>query len=169
MNTSDLQQALAALPWSNESESSVLGALLLDNEAWDSVGDVLKPDQFYDKSHRLIFGAVGALINAGKPADVITVYGHLQNLSASSSSSSSIMSTPDSERCKSCSRVHLCPLWDDPDLDHPKEAVPENFGAAFPSTFARYLPNRRPKIFGRLFPALPKPFPLAKLLISKNS
>jgi replicative DNA helicase len=80
MNTPDLQQALAALPWSNESESSVLGALLLDNEAWDSVGDVLKPDQFYDKSHRLIFGAVGALINAGKPADVITVYGHLQNL-----------------------------------------------------------------------------------------
>src|SRR6185369_7934461 len=34
---------------------------------------------FYRYEHRLVYGAVGALINASKPADVITVFEHLQN------------------------------------------------------------------------------------------
>jgi replicative DNA helicase len=66
-------------PHSLEAESSVLGGLLLDNAAWDRVGDLLVDGDFYRHEHRLIYGAVGALINASKPADVITVYEHLQN------------------------------------------------------------------------------------------
>ncbi len=66
-------------PHSLEAESSVLGGLLLDNAAWDRVGDLLADGDFYRFEHRLIFAAVGALINASKPADVITVYEHLQN------------------------------------------------------------------------------------------
>lgn len=66
-------------PHSIEAESSVLGGLLLDNGAWERVGDLLKPGDFYRYEHRLIYGAVGALIEANKPADVITVYEHLQN------------------------------------------------------------------------------------------
>jgi replicative DNA helicase len=66
-------------PHSIEAESSVLGGLLLDNGAWARVGDLLKPGDFYRYEHRLIYGAVGALIEANKPADVITVYEHLQN------------------------------------------------------------------------------------------
>jgi replicative DNA helicase len=62
-----------------EAESSVLGALLLDNGAWDRVGDLLVDTDFYRAEHKLIYAAVGALINATKPADVITVYEHLQN------------------------------------------------------------------------------------------
>ena len=66
-------------PHSIEAESSVLGGLLLDNGAWDRVGDLLVESDFYRYEHRLIYGAVGALINASKPADVITVFEHLQN------------------------------------------------------------------------------------------
>ena len=67
-------------PHSMESESSVLGGLLLDNNAWDRVGDLLREGDFYRHEHQLIFSAIGALINASKPADVITVYEHLQGL-----------------------------------------------------------------------------------------
>ncbi len=66
-------------PHSIEGESSVLGGLLLDNTAWDRVGDVLVDGDFYRYEHRLIYGAIGALINANKPADVITVFEHLQS------------------------------------------------------------------------------------------
>jgi replicative DNA helicase len=66
-------------PHSIEAESSVLGGLLLDNGAWDRVGDLLKDTDFYRYEHRLIFTAVSALINGSKPADVITVFEQLQS------------------------------------------------------------------------------------------
>ena len=67
-------------PHSIESESSVLGGLLLDNGAWDRVGDLLNDGDFYRYEHRMIYGAISALVNATKPADVITVFEHLQSL-----------------------------------------------------------------------------------------
>ena len=67
-------------PHSLEAESSVLGGLLLDNGAWDRVGDLLTDSDFYRYEHRLIYAAVGGLINAMRPADVITVYEQLQGL-----------------------------------------------------------------------------------------
>jgi replicative DNA helicase len=66
-------------PHSIEAESSVLGGLLLDNGAWDRVGDLLVDNDFYRHEHKLIYAAIGALINASKPADVITVNEQLQN------------------------------------------------------------------------------------------
>src|SRR5215207_10650984 len=67
-------------PHSIEAESSVLGGLLLDNGAWDRVGDLLTDSDFYRYEHRLIYASIGGLINASKPADVITVYEQLQGL-----------------------------------------------------------------------------------------
>ncbi len=64
-------------PHSVEAESSVLGGLLLDNGAWDRVGDLLHEGDFYRFEHRMVFSAIGALINASKPADVITVFEQL--------------------------------------------------------------------------------------------
>jgi len=64
-------------PHSTEAESSVLGGLLLDNGAWDRVGDLLTESDFYRFEHRMVFGAIGALVNASKPADVITVFEQL--------------------------------------------------------------------------------------------
>lgn len=66
-------------PHSIEAESSVLGGLLLDNGAWDRVGDLLVDSDFYRHEHKLIYAAIGALVNASKPADVITVSEQLQN------------------------------------------------------------------------------------------
>jgi replicative DNA helicase len=66
-------------PHSIEAESSVLGGLLLDNAAWDRVSDLLVDGDFYRYEHRLIYAAMAALINASKPADVITVFEQLQS------------------------------------------------------------------------------------------
>ncbi len=67
-------------PHSIEAESSVLGGLLLDNGAWDRMGDLLVDGDFYRFEHKLIYAAIGTLINASKPADVITVFEQLKNL-----------------------------------------------------------------------------------------
>eukprot|EP01041_Mallomonas_annulata_P029225 gene29225-51184_t len=67
-------------PHSIEGESSVLGGLLLDNGAWDRVGDLLVDSDFYRHEHKLIYAAISSLVNASKPADVVTVFEHLQNL-----------------------------------------------------------------------------------------
>jgi replicative DNA helicase len=72
-------------PHSIEAESSVLGGLLLDNQAWDRVNDLLVDNDFYRHEHKLIFSAIGTLINGSKPADVITVFEHLQNQGKSDS------------------------------------------------------------------------------------
>ena len=66
-------------PHSIEGESSVLGGLLLDNAAWDRVGDILMDTDFYRYEHRLIYAAIGVLVNGSKPADVITVFEHMQS------------------------------------------------------------------------------------------
>jgi replicative DNA helicase len=65
-------------PNSIESESSVLGALLLDNRGWAAVGDTVTAEDFYRHEHRLIFTATAALLNANKPADVFTVLDGLE-------------------------------------------------------------------------------------------
>ncbi len=70
-------------PHSVEGEQSVLGGLLLDNSAWDRAGDLLVESDFYRFEHRLIYAAISSLINATKPADVITVFEHLQSLGKS--------------------------------------------------------------------------------------
>jgi replicative DNA helicase len=61
-------------PHSIESEQSVLGGLLLDNAAWDRIADFINEGDFYRYDHRIIFQAIVKLINASRPADVITVF-----------------------------------------------------------------------------------------------
>jgi replicative DNA helicase len=73
---SPAEQAVESLklpPHSVEAEQSVLGGLLLDNSAFDRVGDVLSEADFYRADHRLIFHHVLRLVDSAKPADVITV------------------------------------------------------------------------------------------------
>jgi replicative DNA helicase len=79
MRDHDHDAAAGVPPWSVEAESGVLSALLLNNEAWDQVADVLTGADFYRTEHRAIFNAAGALINAGKAADVVTVFEALQS------------------------------------------------------------------------------------------
>jgi replicative DNA helicase len=60
-------------PHSIDAEQSVLGGLLIDNAAFDRVGDVLTDSDFYRDDHRRIFRQISRLIERGKPADVVTV------------------------------------------------------------------------------------------------
>jgi replicative DNA helicase len=66
-------EALKLPPYSLEAEQSVLGGLLLDNEAADKVGDVIAGADFYSEAHRLVYDHIIGLIADGKPADVVTV------------------------------------------------------------------------------------------------
>ena len=68
----DLAQ-LRMPPHSVEAEQSVLGGLLLENSAWDRIGDLISEADFYRADHRLIYRHVSKLIEASKPADVLTV------------------------------------------------------------------------------------------------
>ena len=65
--------ALKVPPHSVEAEQSLLGGLLLDNEAFDRVADVVGADDFYRDDHRRIFRHIARLIDANRPADVVTV------------------------------------------------------------------------------------------------
>jgi replicative DNA helicase len=70
-------------PWSEAAEQSVLGSLLTDNAAWERVRNVLTGASFYAQRHRVIFEAIGRLVESGKPADVVTVYTALTERQAS--------------------------------------------------------------------------------------
>jgi replicative DNA helicase len=60
-------------PHSLEAEQSVLGGLMLDNDAADKIGDVVSADDFYSDAHRIVYRHIVQLIADGKPADVVTV------------------------------------------------------------------------------------------------
>jgi len=65
--------ALKVPPHSVEAEQSLLGGLLLDNHAFDKIADLVTAEDFYRDDHRRIFRHVSRLIEAGKPADMVTV------------------------------------------------------------------------------------------------
>ncbi len=70
--------ALKVPPHSNESEQAVLGALLIDNSAYEKVADLIGPEDFYKFDHKRIYAHVVRLIEASKPADVVTVDASIQ-------------------------------------------------------------------------------------------
>lgn len=81
MRGADAQlDALKVPPHSVEAEQSVLGSLLIENDAWDRIGDVVREDDFYRFDHRLIFQHIARLIEKSRPADVVTVFESLQSV-----------------------------------------------------------------------------------------
>lgn len=80
MNLDDFPEGemLRTPPASVESEAAVLGALMLNNGAWDQVGDMLVEADFFRREHQVVFSAIAALILANKQADVVTVWEWVQ-------------------------------------------------------------------------------------------
>jgi replicative DNA helicase len=66
--------ALKLPPHSIEAEQSLIGGLLLDNAAWERIGDAVAESDFYRDDHRRIFRHIARLLEVGRPADVVTVY-----------------------------------------------------------------------------------------------
>jgi replicative DNA helicase len=62
-----------AAPHNIEAEQALLGAILVNNEAFYRVSDFLKPDHFFEPIHAKIFDLVASLIRAGKVASPITI------------------------------------------------------------------------------------------------
>ncbi|VFU07746.1 replicative DNA helicase [Methylocella tundrae] len=60
-------------PHNLEAEQALLGAILVNNDAFDRVSDFLKPAHFSEDVHRRIFDVAGQLIRAGKLASPITL------------------------------------------------------------------------------------------------
>ena len=60
-------------PQALELEASVIGALMIEKEAFSSVTDLLRPESFYSDQHRHIFEAVQALSAKDAPIDVLSV------------------------------------------------------------------------------------------------
>lgn len=75
----DTLEYLKTPPHSVEAEQSVLGGLLLENEAWDRIADVLGVEDFYRHDHRLIYQHISTLVEHNKPADMVTVAESLEN------------------------------------------------------------------------------------------
>ena len=65
--------SLKVPPHSIEAEQSLLGGLMLSNEAWDRVIDLVDAEDFYRNEHRLIFAAMARLAGDSNPLDVITL------------------------------------------------------------------------------------------------
>jgi replicative DNA helicase len=74
----NLDDNLRKVPPQNlEAEMSVLGGILLENEAINQVVELLRPEDFYRESHRKIFRAMIELSNRSEPVDLITLSEHL--------------------------------------------------------------------------------------------
>ena len=65
-------------PHSEDAEQSLLGGIMLEERAWDRVADIVSGMDFYRPDHRLIFAAMGDLVERNQPLDAITVGDHLQ-------------------------------------------------------------------------------------------
>ena len=79
MNETDLSSH--KLPPQNlEAEQSVLGGILIENEAINRVMEILDPDDFYRDAHRKIFNALINLSERDEPADLITLTNELRKI-----------------------------------------------------------------------------------------
>jgi len=63
-----------------EAEQSILGGILIENEAINRVTEILDADDFYRDAHRKIFNALINLSERDEPADLITLTNELQKL-----------------------------------------------------------------------------------------
>ena len=66
-------------PHSTEAEKAVLGAVMLNSEALFDVMDVVKPEDFYNKSHQEIFDCIRDMYSSGKAIDIVTVTEEMKN------------------------------------------------------------------------------------------
>ena len=63
-----------------EAEQSILGGILIENEAINRVTEILDADDFYRDAHRKIFNALINLSERDEPADLITLTNELRKI-----------------------------------------------------------------------------------------
>lgn len=76
----DIARGLKEIPHSYEAEQAVLGSLLLDNELWSDLSEILREEDFYTGQHRLIFRSIEALLSKAEgKADILTLSQYLSD------------------------------------------------------------------------------------------
>ncbi len=68
----DVEQ-LKIPPHSIEAEQSVLGSMMIAPDSWDKVAEIVVESDFYNRSHRTIFGAIIKLLSSNQSVDTVTV------------------------------------------------------------------------------------------------
>jgi replicative DNA helicase len=80
--TEALPKTDKSLPHNADAERTVLGAVLVDNAAFNSAAEILNRDDFYREGHRRIFDAMAALSERSQPIDLVTLKDELVRESA---------------------------------------------------------------------------------------
>src|SRR5947199_2276729 len=70
------------LPHNAEAERTVLGAVLIDNAAFNSAAEILGRDDFHREAHRRIYDAMATLAERSQPIDLVTLKDELVKGSA---------------------------------------------------------------------------------------
>ena len=65
--------SLNKTPNSIEAEIAVIGGLILDNESWEKIADILQVNNFYNEQHRKIYSCIVGLVGDNTPFDVVTI------------------------------------------------------------------------------------------------
>ena len=78
-NKDDNKIVIKIPPNSVEAEQSILGGLMLDNNAWDKIADIIVKSDFYRKDHQIIFEGISSLIESAEACDVVTLSEYLDN------------------------------------------------------------------------------------------
>ena len=60
-------------PQAIEIEEAVLGALMIEKDAYSVVSEILRAESFYDRRHQLLYKAITTLAMRQQPVDILTV------------------------------------------------------------------------------------------------
>ncbi len=66
-----------SLPHNADAERTVLGAILVDNQAFNSAAEILTREDFYRDAHRRIFEGMATLAEKSEPIDLVTLKNEL--------------------------------------------------------------------------------------------
>jgi replicative DNA helicase len=66
-------------PHNEEAEQALLGALLINNRAYEKVSEFLRPEHFFNEAHGRIFNAITSFIERGQEAHPITLKSYFEN------------------------------------------------------------------------------------------
>lgn len=77
----DASISIKQLPFANEAEQAVLGAIIRKPDAYDTIGGMLTADDFYLEDHKNIYKAITAMYMQSKTIDLVTLVNELTELS----------------------------------------------------------------------------------------
>lgn len=72
-------QEYRTAPHNEEAEQALLGAILVNNKAFEKVGEFLQAEHFYDPLHQRIFGAIAKMVERGQIANPVTLKAYFEN------------------------------------------------------------------------------------------